>query len=93
MGCNAAESFLIHEAVADSLLPELDTLLQQHAVEIRGCEIVCSVISSAIEALEEDWYEEYLAPIVAIKVVQSVEEAIITYQYLRFPSHGCDCFK
>ena len=74
--CNAAESFLIHEAVADALLPELDTLLQQHAVEIRGCETVCSAIPSAIEALEEDWYEEYLAPIVAIKVVQSVEEAI-----------------
>ena len=46
-------------------------------LEIRGCEIVCSVISSAIEACEEDWYEEYLAPIVAIKMVQSVEEAII----------------
>ena len=75
--CNAAESFLIHEALADSLLPELSALLEQHAVEIRGCEIVCSVISSAIEACEEDWYEEYLAPIVAIKIVQSVEEAII----------------
>ena len=74
--CNAAESFLIHEAVADTLLPELDTLLQQYAVEIRGCETVCSVISLATEALEQDWYEEYLAPIVAIKVVQSVEEAI-----------------
>jgi glutamate-5-semialdehyde dehydrogenase len=74
--CNAAESFLIHEALADSLLPELSALLEQHSVEIRGCEIVCSVISSAIEAREEDWHEEYLAPIVAIKVVRSVEEAI-----------------
>ena len=74
--CNAAESFLIHEAVADVLLPELNALLEQHSVEIRGCEIVCSMISSAIEASEEDWYDEYLAPIVAIKVVHSVDEAI-----------------
>ncbi len=74
--CNAAESFLIHEAVADVLLPELSELLEQYEVEVRGCEIVCSVISSAREAHEEDWYEEYLGPIVAIKVVQSVEEAI-----------------
>lgn len=74
--CNAAESFLIHEAVADVLLPELNALLEQHSVEIRGCEIVCSMISSAREASEEDWYDEYLAPIVAIKVVHSVDEAI-----------------
>jgi glutamate-5-semialdehyde dehydrogenase len=74
--CNAAESFLIHEAVAERLLPALEKVLKPYDVEIRGCERVRAIVSSANAATEEDWFEEYLGPIVAIKVVSSVDEAI-----------------
>ena len=74
--CNAAESFLIHDAVAEDLLPALEAVLKPYEVEIRGCERVRALVSSAIGATEDDWFEEYLGPIVAIKVVSSVDEAI-----------------
>ncbi len=74
--CNAAESFLIHEAVAESLLPRLDKVLKPYDVEVRGCARVRAIVSSANAATEDDWFEEYLGPIVAVKVVSSVDEAI-----------------
>lgn len=74
--CNAAESFLIHEDVAPTVLPLLQQTLAPHSVEIRGCDHVCAMLPEAIVASESDWYEEYLRPIVAIKVVASVDEAI-----------------
>lgn len=75
--CNAAESFLIHEDVAPTVLPLLQQTLAPHSVEIRGCDRVCAMLPEAIVASESDWYEEYLGPIVAIKVVASVDEAIV----------------
>ncbi len=75
--CNAAESFLIHEDVAPVVLPLLQQALAPHSVEIRGCDRVCAMLPEAIVASESDWYEEYLGPIVAIKVVASVDEAIL----------------
>ena len=75
--CNAAESFLIHEDVAPTVLPLLQQALAPHSVEIRGCDRVCAMLPEAIVASESDWYEEYLGPIVAIKVVASVDEAIL----------------
>ncbi|MDB2618741.1 glutamate-5-semialdehyde dehydrogenase [Litoricolaceae bacterium] len=75
--CNAAESFLIHEDVTPTVLPLLQQALASHSVEIRGCERVCAMLPEAIVASESDWYEEYLRPIVAIKVVASVDEAIL----------------
>jgi glutamate-5-semialdehyde dehydrogenase len=75
--CNAAESFLIHEDVAPTVLPLLQQTLAPHSVEIRGCDHVCAMLPEAIVASESDWYEEYLGPIVAIKVVASVDEAIV----------------
>ena len=74
--CNAAESFLIHETVAESLLPALETVLKPYDVEMRGCERVRAIVSSANAATEDDWFQEYLGPIVAVKVVSSVDEAI-----------------
>ena len=74
--CNAAESFLIHEAVAESLLPRLEKVLKPYDVEVRGCARVRAIVSSANAATEDDWFEEYLGPIVAVKVVSSVDEAI-----------------
>ena len=75
--CNAAESFLIHEDVAPTVLPLLQQTLAPHSVEIRGCDRVCAMLPEAKVASESDWYEEYLGPIVAIKVVASVDEAIV----------------
>ena len=75
--CNAAESFLIHEDVAPTVLPVLQQTLAPHSVEIRGCDRVCAMLPEAKVASESDWYEEYLGPIVAIKVVASVDEAIV----------------
>lgn len=75
--CNAAESFLIHEDVAPTVLPLLQQALASHSVEIRGCDHVCAMLPEAKVASESDWYEEYLGPIVAIKVVASVDEAIV----------------
>ena len=75
--CNAAESFLIHEDVAPTVLPLLQQALASHSVEIRGCDRVCAMLPEAKVASESDWYEEYLGPIVAIKVVASVDEAIL----------------
>jgi glutamate-5-semialdehyde dehydrogenase len=75
--CNAAESFLIHEDVAPTVLPLLRQTLAPHSVEIRGCDRVCAMLPEAKVASESDWYEEYLGPIVAIKVVASVDEAIV----------------
>ena len=74
--CNAAESFLIHEAIAEALLPALDAVLESYEVEIRGCERVRAIVPSAKAATEDDWFEEYLGPIVAVKVVPSVDAAI-----------------
>lgn len=86
--CNAAESFLIHHAVAPELLPQLATCMRTHGVEIRGCTATCALISDAILATEEDWVTEYLAPIVAIKIVDDVAVAIEHIN--RFGSHHTD---
>ena len=71
--CNAAESFLIHEAVIKTLLPALDAVLKPYEVEIRGCGRVCAILPSASSASEEDWYQEYLGPVVAIKVDEAID--------------------
>ncbi len=74
--CNAAETLLIHQAVAGEFLPALITDLQAAGVEIRGCARTRSIVSGLIAATEADWATEYLDLIMAIKVVDSLEEAI-----------------
>ncbi|MFN2302407.1 MAG: glutamate-5-semialdehyde dehydrogenase [Anaerolineales bacterium] len=73
--CNAAETFLIHENIANRFLPDLKSLLDDQKVEIRGCEKTRAIID-AIPATQEDWKTEYLDLIISIKVVSSMEEAI-----------------
>ena len=73
--CNAIENLFIHEEVAPTLLPRLAELLQKEKVELRGDEATRAIIECA-PAVEEDYYEEYLGLILAIKVVASLEEAI-----------------
>jgi len=74
--CNAMESLLVAKSVADEVLPELAALYAEKDVELRGCEKTCAIIQSANKATEQDWYEEYLAPILAIKVVAGLDQAI-----------------
>ena len=80
--CNTAESVLVASAIATEILPRLASTLHAHHVEMRVCERSKSIISQAdsalplVDATDSDWYEEYLAPILAIKVIDDVEQAI-----------------
>ena len=74
--CNAVETLLIHKNVASSVLPNIGKELQSRNVEIRGDETVRQYIANSIPATEEDWATEYEDYIVAIKVVEDLDEAI-----------------
>ena len=74
--CNACESLLVHEKVADAFLPRVARLLQDQGVELRGDEPTRRRVASAAKATEEDYATEYLGPILSIKVVSSLDEAI-----------------
>lgn len=73
--CNAMETLLIAQSRAAEILPELAKLYAQKEVELRGCKKTCEIIN-AVAATEEDWATEYLAPILSIKVVADVDEAM-----------------
>ncbi len=74
--CNAMETLLVAEGIAAKVLPLLAEIYNTKGVELRGCLKTCSLIPQAIRATEEDWQTEYLAPILSIKVVQGLDEAI-----------------
>jgi glutamate-5-semialdehyde dehydrogenase len=74
--CNAAETLLVHSDVADAFLPAVFEDLRDAGVELRGDERVRAVDGSVAEATEEDWATEYLALVLAVRVVDSVEDAI-----------------
>jgi len=74
--CNTAESLLIARPVAESLLPALGAMLTARGVEIRGCQETRALLPQAKPATEDDWAEEYLAAIIAVKVVAGLDEAI-----------------
>ncbi|MDR1164192.1 MAG: glutamate-5-semialdehyde dehydrogenase [Candidatus Accumulibacter sp.] len=74
--CNTAESLLVARPVAARLLPPIADMLSARGVEIRGCEETCALISAANPATEEDYATEFLAPIISVRVVAGVDEAI-----------------
>jgi glutamate-5-semialdehyde dehydrogenase len=75
--CNAAETLLVHEAVADTFLPRIVASLTAAGVSLRVDECTRAIVSAALaEASEEDWATEYLALTLAVGVVESVDEAI-----------------
>ncbi len=74
--CNAMETLLVSEAIAVQVLPLLAAKYHQAQVELRGCLKTCMLIPDCVRATEEDWYTEYLAPILAIKIVANMDEAI-----------------
>ncbi|MFA7633181.1 MAG: glutamate-5-semialdehyde dehydrogenase [Thiohalomonadaceae bacterium] len=74
--CNAMETLLVAEGIAERVLPELAAMYKEKGVELRGCATTCRLISAAVPASSEDWDAEYLAPILAIRVVKDLAEAM-----------------
>lgn len=75
--CNAAESLLVHEAVAKEFLPMAKALLDKKNVEIRGCEKCAEILGDCVvPATEEDFAKEFLDYIISVKVVKNIDEAI-----------------
>jgi glutamate-5-semialdehyde dehydrogenase len=74
--CNAAESLVVHSDVAGEFLPRIGRALSEQGIELRADERARKRIPMARPATEEDWATEYLGPIMSVKVVDSLEEAI-----------------
>ena len=74
--CNTMETLLVHESVASEALTELSTAYNSAGVELRGCDKTRAILGGIKRATEEDWATEYLAPILSIKVVGGIDEAI-----------------
>jgi glutamate-5-semialdehyde dehydrogenase len=91
--CNAAESLLVHAAQAAAFLPRIGALFAAKGVEMRcdpAAKAILAGVSGAqvVDATEADWAEEYLAPVISIKVVRSLDEAIDHIE--RYGSHHTD---
>lgn len=87
--CNAMETLLVDAKVADEFLPRIAELYAEKQVELRGCLEVQRILGNNVKtATEEDWYEEYLGPILAVKVVSGIEEAILHIN--KYGSHHTD---
>ncbi|MBT8146838.1 MAG: glutamate-5-semialdehyde dehydrogenase, partial [Gammaproteobacteria bacterium] len=74
--CNTLESLLVAQEVAEQVLPLLAARFGEHQVELRGCEATLKILPDAVPATEQDWKEEYLAPILSVKIVAGLDEAI-----------------
>lgn len=74
--CNTMETLLVSQTVAEDVLPELGQMYVDEGVELRGCDITQSILPGIKAATEEDWDEEYLAPILSIRIVDGFAEAV-----------------
>ncbi|MCC5877698.1 MAG: glutamate-5-semialdehyde dehydrogenase [Candidatus Sumerlaeia bacterium] len=74
--CNAAETLLVHSKVAEKFLPAAAATLMEKGVELRGCKRTVKIVTKAKPATEEDWYTEYLDLILAVRVIDTFEEAV-----------------
>ena len=74
--CNTMETLLVHRAIAVDVLPELADRYAEIGVELRGCEATREVLPQALPASDEDWATEYLAPVLSIRLVADMDEAI-----------------
>jgi glutamate-5-semialdehyde dehydrogenase len=74
--CNTMETLLVAEGIAKQVLPVLGRMYQEAGVELRGCARTRDLLPGVKEATEDDWTAEYLAPILAIRVVNDLDEAI-----------------
>ncbi|MCQ8896564.1 glutamate-5-semialdehyde dehydrogenase [Limnobacter humi] len=74
--CNTMETLLVHQHVAKPVLTALGKIYADKGVEVRGCGRTCALLPTAKAATEEDWSTEYLAPILSVKVVDGLDQAI-----------------
>lgn len=74
--CNAAESLVVHKDVAEKFLPLIAEAFSHEGVEMRGDDTTCSIVPTAKPAAEEDFSAEYLGPIISVKVVDNIDDAI-----------------
>ena len=74
--CNAMETMLVHEGIAQAFLPKMIKGLKEAGVEIRGCSKTRAIVPGLKEATEEDWSTEYLDLILSVKVVRDMDEAL-----------------
>tara|TARA_R110002033_G_scaffold164318_1_gene201655 strand:+ start:46408 stop:47667 length:1260 start_codon:yes stop_codon:yes gene_type:complete len=86
--CNAMESLLVHKAIARDALPKLIFAFLEKGVELVGCEATQAMSASIGSASEEDWYTEYHAPKLSIKIVSDMDEAIAHIN--KYGSHHTD---
>jgi glutamate-5-semialdehyde dehydrogenase len=74
--CNAMETMLVHKSVAQNFLTAISKHFDAAGVEIRGCPETCRLITGAKAAVQEDWPTEYLDLVIAVKVVDNMDQAI-----------------
>ncbi|MDD2558626.1 MAG: glutamate-5-semialdehyde dehydrogenase [Desulfuromonadaceae bacterium] len=74
--CNAMETLLIHKDIAETFVPRIAMDMRQHGVELRGCPVCCSLVADISAATDADWDAEYLDLILAVRVVDNMDEAI-----------------
>jgi len=86
--CGAMETLLVHADVASVFLPQVAAELVSRGVELRGCTATCALLPQAKAATEEDWFTEYLGPILAVRVVDSLDTAIAHIEH--YGSHHTD---
>ena len=86
--CNTMETLLVAESLATELLPRLCDMYVEAGVEIRGCQKTQALYRHAVPATEEDWFTEYLAPILSIRIVTGLDAAIEHIE--RYGSHHTD---
>jgi len=75
--CNAAEKLIVHSSIAEAALPAVLDALAAKNVKIKGCPKTLAIYPGAEPASEEDWYEEYLDLIIAVKIVDSIQDAVL----------------
>jgi glutamate-5-semialdehyde dehydrogenase len=74
--CNGLETLLVHRDAATTAMPRILKALHEQGVELRGCAKTCEIFGDAVPASDGDWAEEYLAPILAVRVVDDIDSAI-----------------
>lgn len=74
--CNAMETLLVHEKIAAQFLPAIKKRYDEQQVELRGCDKTRAILAGIKTATDEDWATEYLAPILAVKIVKDIDEAM-----------------
>ena len=79
--CNTCESLLVHAQVAEELLPGLLSALHAEGIEIRGDRRTCQLVPTAAPARDEDYFAEFLGPVISVRVVENLEEAIETINH------------